>query len=147
MNRFAERLSLFALPALFAAQAWAQQPPAPRMEDAAHKEAVSAAPSSSRLAKSSARTIIPTMPHLLFGALPVATKSDEARKLIEKSIDLYENVMLDDSIASAKQATVRDPQFALAYAVWAYAADRTQPAPEAVKKAKALAVNASEEEQ
>ncbi|MBV9888592.1 MAG: hypothetical protein JO119_18765, partial [Acidobacteria bacterium] len=37
--------------------------------------------------------------------------------------------------------------FALAYAVWAYAADRSQPVPEAVKKAKALAATAPEDEQ
>jgi predicted Zn-dependent protease len=144
MNRFAVRLTLFALPALFAAQTWAQESPAPTMEKAAHKEALPANP---RPAKPSAATVVPMTPHMLFGALPVATKSDEARKLLEKSIDLYENVLLDESIASAKQATVRDPHFALAYAIWAYAADRTQPVPEAVKKAKALAVNAPEEEQ
>jgi len=148
MNRFAVRLAILALPSLLAASAWAQsqqpQAPASRVEEAASKEAV---PPSKPAAKSPAVAPIAPLTRNLFGALPVATRSDEARKLLEKSIDQYENVLLDNSVVNARQATVRDPHFALAYAIWGYAANRTQPAPEAVKRARALAATATPDEQ
>jgi tetratricopeptide (TPR) repeat protein len=149
MNRLSVRLAVLALPALLATQVWGQQPqtqPAQgsRVEQAAHKEPV---PASKPAAHRAAKAIAPATPHALFGVFPVATRSDEARKLVEKSIDEYENVLLDNSIATAKQATVRDPKFALAYAVWGYAANRTQPAPEAIKHARALLPTATPDEQ
>jgi tetratricopeptide (TPR) repeat protein len=146
MNRLVVRLGVLALPVLLATQVWAQQPPASRVEEAAHKEAVPASkPAAAH--KAAAKAIAPATPLALFGVFPIATRSDEARKLLEKSIDQYENVLLDNSVASAKQATVRDPHFALAYAVWGYAANRTQPAPEAIKRARALVATATPDEQ
>ena len=129
MNRLFARLGVLALPALLATQVWAQQPqsqsaPASRVEQAAHKEPVPASKPAAAHRAAKARRIAPATPHALFGVFPIATRSDEARKLVEKSIDEYENVLLDNSVASAKQATVRDPKFALAYAVWGYAANR-----------------------
>jgi tetratricopeptide (TPR) repeat protein len=146
MNRFVVRLGVLALPVFLATQVWAQQAPASRVEEAAHKEAV---PASKPAAAHKARPagIAPKTPIALFGVFPVATRSDEARKLLEKSIDQYENVLLDNSVATAKQATVRDPHFALAYAIWGYAANRTQPAPEAIKRARALLTTATPDEQ
>jgi tetratricopeptide (TPR) repeat protein len=79
-------------------------------------------------------------------AFPVATKSAEARKLVEIALDQYENVLLDNSVESARKATEKDPQFALAYAVWSFAARRTQPNPEALRKAEVLAANAPADE-
>lgn len=85
-------------------------------------------------------------PQQLFGSLPLSTRSPEARKLVEQAIDQYENVMLDDCLASARKATEKDPKFALAYAVWSFAARRDEPAPEAIAKANALAAAAPPEE-
>ncbi|HUE42196.1 MAG TPA: tetratricopeptide repeat protein [Candidatus Sulfotelmatobacter sp.] len=146
MNRFVVRLGVLALPVLLATQIWAQQAPASRVEEAVHKEAVPASkPAAAH--KAGHKAIAPATPLALFGVFPIATHSDEARKLLEKSINEYENVLLDNSVANAKQATVRDPHFALAYAVWGYAANRTQPAPEAIKHARALLPTATADEQ
>jgi hypothetical protein len=79
-------------------------------------------------------------------AFPVATKSVEAQKLVEVAFDQYENVLLDDSAASARKATEKDPDFALAYAVWSFAAHHDQPNPRAAQKAELLAANAPSEE-
>src|SRR5581483_3676979 len=81
-----------------------------------------------------------------FGSLPVATRSPEARKLLEQAIEQYENVELDTCLASARKATEQDPQFALAYAVWSFAARRDEPAPAAIAKANQLAAAAPAEE-
>src|SRR5262249_2598886 len=83
----------------------------------------------------------------LFGTIPIATRSDEARKLLETSIDQYENVLLDRSVASAQKAAAKDAHFALAYSFWSYAARRGQPSPEALQHARALAVHAGPDEQ
>lgn len=83
---------------------------------------------------------------MLFGSFPVGTHSMEARQLVEQALDQYENVMLRESLESARKAVEKDPKFALAYAVWSFTARRDQPAPEVVSKAKALAVSAPDEE-
>jgi tetratricopeptide (TPR) repeat protein len=150
MNRLVVRLGVLALPLVLATHGWAQQSqPASssRVEEAAHKEAVPASKPASAHRPAKPSTIASATPKALFGVFPVATRSDEARKLVEKSIDQYENVLLDNSVATAKQATVRDPKFALAYAIWGYAANRSQPAPEAVKRARALLPAATPDEQ
>jgi predicted Zn-dependent protease len=141
MNRFAARYLLLVLPSLFAAHASAQQPPAPRVEETSHKEAVPATPAAP------VAPISASGQRQLFGTLSIAIKSDEARKLLEKSIDQYENVLLDMSVSNAHQAAIKDPHSALAFAVWSYAANRSQPATEALKRAKALAPKATPDEQ
>jgi tetratricopeptide (TPR) repeat protein len=142
MNRLAARYVLLAVPALFGAHASAQQPPAPRVAEASSKVAVPATP-----APGAPIAPLSTGQRQLFGTLPISIKSDEARKLLEKSIDQYENVLLDMSVSNAHQAAIKDPHSALAFAVWSYAANRTQPATEALKRAKALAPKATPEEQ
>jgi predicted Zn-dependent protease len=138
MNRFAVRCSLLAIPLLLAANTWAQQPPATHVAEASSKESVPPAPVAP----------IPTLgQRQLFGTLLVATKSDDARKLLEKSIDQYENYLLEMSASTAHEATAKDPHFALAFAVWSYETYRSQPAPEALKHAKALAPKAAPDEQ
>jgi predicted Zn-dependent protease len=136
MNRVTVCRSLLALPLLLAANTCAQQPPASHVTEASSKESVPAA-----------TPIAPIGQRQLFGSLPVATKSDDARKLLEKAIDQYENVLLEMSVSNAHQAATKDPHFALAFAVWSYAANRTQPNAEALKHAKALASKASPDEQ
>ena len=153
MNRLVARLGVLALPALLAAQVLAQQPTGANASCTVSGSRKP--PTKSRCLRQSlpplsgrqGSRIAPATPHALFGVFPIATRSDEARKLVEKSIDEYENVLLDNSVATAKQATVRDPKFALAYAVWGYAANRTQPAPEAIKHARALLPTAAPDEQ
>jgi len=76
----------------------------------------------------------------------VGSKSADAGKLVEVALEQYENVWLERSVESARQATQKDPQFALAYAVWSFAARRTQPDFEALRKAETLAVNAPADE-
>src|SRR5262245_4930518 len=87
----------------------------------------------------------PATPAHVF-AFAVSTKSAEARKLVETAIDEYENVLLDRSVESARRATEKDPQFALAYAVWSFAARRTRPDREALRKAESLADHAPADE-
>lgn len=79
-------------------------------------------------------------------AFLVGSKSAEARKLVESALDQYENVWLERSVESARQATEKDPQFALAYGVWSFAARRTQPDFEALRKAETLSANAPADE-
>jgi tetratricopeptide (TPR) repeat protein len=134
MNRFSARFLLLIFPSIFGAQAWAQQPAA-HVEETARKEA--AAP-----------PIAPIVHRQqLFGTLPVATRSDDARKLLETALDQYENGLLDMSVATAHKAAAKDSHFALAFAVWSYAAHRGQPSADALQHAKSLAARAAPEEQ
>jgi tetratricopeptide (TPR) repeat protein len=79
-------------------------------------------------------------------AYAVSTRSAEATRLVETSLEQYENVLLDSSVDSARRAAEKDPQFALAYAVWSFAARRTQPNVAALRKAEALAAAAPADE-
>lgn len=134
MRRFFARYFLLIFPAAFAVGAVAQTPQ--------HvTEASSRKPAGSRA------RILPVAKSKLFGTLPISTKSVEARQLVETALDQYENVMLDTSVDTAKKAVEKDPQFALAYAVWAFASRRGEPNPEARQKARDLAKNAPPEEQ
>ena len=81
---------------------------------------------------------IPVGSQLLYGALPLSTKSAAARHNLEMALDQYENASFDEAIMHAQLATEKDPNFALSYAVWSFAARRSAPAPEALKKAKSL---------
>lgn len=102
-----------------------------------------------KASKDPAKQPVPAPPpaQLFIGTIPVSTRSVEARTLTEKALDDYENVELDECIALSKQATEKDPQFALAYAVWSFAARRDEPAADALAKATALAPNAPPDEQ
>src|SRR5579859_710534 len=131
MNRFTVRWLLLAFPSLLGYPAWAQTS-ARVTETTAHKAA--------------SRAIAPVSRQQLFGTLPLATRSQEARTLIETAIDQYENVLLDASIATSRKAAGEDPHSALAYAVWSFAARRGEPAPDALQRAKALAPHATAEE-
>jgi len=132
MNRCAPRLLvLFSL--AFAAGTAAAQTEGPRVE-------------TTRARPGAAKPAVSVMPQQLFGSLPVSTRSAEARQLVEKALDDYENVMLPESLASARKAAAKDPKFALAYAMWSFVARRDEPAPLALAKANALGVSAPPEE-
>jgi predicted Zn-dependent protease len=133
MTRFSARWLLLIFPSLFATSVWAQNTMAPVKVTTTRKSTSPAA-------------IAPISRQQLFGTLPLTTRSEEARNLLETAIDQYENVLLDSSAASASQAAEKDPHFALAYAVWSFAARRTQPAPDALQRAKVLVTRASPDE-
>lgn len=135
MKRFLSKLWLLTYPGLFAACAiaQAQQPETAALADVDARPAPEA----------STAGVAPS--HVF--AFAVSTKSADARKLVESALDQYENVWLDRSVESARLATQKDPQFALAYAVWSFAARRTQPDSAALRQAETLAANAPPDEQ
>jgi tetratricopeptide (TPR) repeat protein len=133
MNRFLLKSAALLMATFLSAAAWASPQQSASITD--------------RELKSPADAVLPSAPaagHVF--AFPVASKSVEAQKLVEVAIDQYENVLLDDSAASARKATEKDPNFSLAYAVWSFAARRNQPNPQATLKAEQLAKNAPPEE-
>ena len=81
-----------------------------------------------------------------FGTLAISTKSKDAKENLEMALDQYENAGFDQAMMHAEMATNSDPKFALAYAVWAFAARRSAPAPEVLAKAKALATKCTHDE-
>jgi tetratricopeptide (TPR) repeat protein len=83
---------------------------------------------------------------LLFGSLGIASKSVEARQQLEMAIDQYENAQYADAILHAQKATEKDPNFALAYALWSYAAKWIGSAPDALAKAQGLSAKCAPDE-
>lgn len=108
-----------------AATGWAQQ--APHLQ-----------PAKSTTAAAKPAVKIPVGSQLLYGAMPISTKSLAARNNLELALEQYENANFDEAILHARLATQKDPGFALGYALWSFAARRTTPAPEALDKAKTL---------
>ena len=133
MNRMYRRSLALIFPVLLAAQITRAQEHAPRVEEAKSRAAGS--------------TRIAPVPLLLFGTIPVSTRSVEARKFAEMSLDKYENVMLDDSIVLAQHATEKDPEFAFGYALLSFASRRGIPNSAALARAKALLPHTSPDEQ
>lgn len=133
MKRFAARYFLLILPSLFATLALAQTP-APHVEE-----------TSSRAAKNAPR--VAPLSQQLFGAIPIATKSEEARKFVEIAWDKYENAMYDVAVTQARHATEKDPQSALGFAMVSFAARRGMPDAAALAKAKSLLPRATPDEQ
>ena len=133
MNRMYRSSLALIFPVLFAAQMIRAQEHPPRVE-----EAKSRAASSPRVAPA---------PLLLFGAIPVSTRSVEARKFAELSLDKYENVLLHDAVIQAQHATEKDPNFALGYALLSFASRTGIPNIAALERAKALLPQAPPDEQ
>jgi tetratricopeptide (TPR) repeat protein len=131
MNGFLRRFSFFAAAGLAAASAFA------RPQQSASAESDLASPPAASVAR--------IVPGRVF-AFSVSTKSPEAKQLVESALDQYENALLDSSVESARRATEKDPHFALAYAVWSFAARRTQPNVAALGKAELLAAQAPADE-
>ena len=133
MNRLFLKSLLLLLPALIAAPSWAHP-----------QQSASVAENEAKAPAATTRAASPVIGHVF--AFPVATKSAEAQKLVETAIDQYENHLLDDSVRTAQSAAAKDPQFALAYAVWSYATRGSSPNPEAAQKAELFAAHATAEE-
>jgi tetratricopeptide (TPR) repeat protein len=133
MNRMYRSSLALIFPVLFTAQMIRAQEHPPRVE-----EAKSRAASSPRIAPA---------PLLLFGAIPVSTRSVEARKFAEMSLDKYENVLMHDAIVQAQHATEKDPDFALGYALLSFASRAGIPNSAALERAKVLLPHAPADEQ
>lgn len=118
------RISLVLFIALFSTSIWAQQSPQVQSAKAA-------------AAKAPVRASTGTQ--LLYGSIPISTRSVAARQNLEMALDQYENAGFDEATMHAELATDKDPKFALGYALWSFAARRASPAPEALKKAKEFA--------
>jgi hypothetical protein len=130
MVRFAARWFLLIFPT-FAASAFAQTT-APHVEPASHR-AAHASP-------------IAPLPQQLFGAIPLSTRSTEARKSLELAWDKYENAMYQSSVNLARQAAKKDQHSSLSYAMVSFAARRGMPDAAALAKAKALLSRATPDE-
>ena len=125
------RISFVLFIALFSTSTWAQQSP--------HVQ-----PAKATAAKAPVTVAIGTQ--LLYGSIPISTRSLAARQNLEMALDQYENAGFDEATMHAELATDKDPKFALGYALWSFAARRSSPAPEALKKAKEFASKCSEDE-
>src|SRR5262250_650997 len=134
MSRFLQKFFLLIFPAAYAVGAWAQSQPAPHVESAASKAA------------SRSASIAPLRQHL-FGAIPLSTKSEDARKSLEQAWDSYENAMYDVSADQARRASKKDPNSAMAFAMISFAARRTTPDPASLAKAESLISHAAPDEQ
>lgn len=132
MVRYAARWFLLIFPAFIASGALAQTP-SPRME-----------PASNRAARTAP---VAPLSQQLFGAIPLSTKSEDARKSLEQAWDKYENAMYDPAANEARKAAQKDPHSALSYAMVSFAARRGMPDAAALAKAKALLPHATPDEQ
>jgi tetratricopeptide (TPR) repeat protein len=135
MNRLSARLLLLTLPLAAGAQARGQAPAARVEEAKAHG------------AKGGGAARVAPLPQHLFGGIPLATHSEEARKDVELALDKYENALLEDAAVHAKHATEKDPHFALGFAVLAFATRRGVPDHDALARAKDLLPHATPSEQ
>jgi tetratricopeptide (TPR) repeat protein len=133
MNRIYRRSVALIFPLLFAGQTLGAQAYPPRVEEAKSRAA-------------SPAHIAPA-PLLLFGVIPVSTRSVEARKFAELALDKYENVLLHDAVVQARHATEKDPDFALGYALLSLASRTGIPNSAALERAKVLLPRAPADEQ
>ena len=133
MARFAARWFLLIFPAFFASSALAQTA-APHAKPASNRAATHTSP-------------VAPLPQQLFGAIPLSTKSEAARKSLELAWDKYENAMYEPAANLARQAMQKDPQSALSYALVSFAARRGMPDAAALAKAKTLLSRATPDEQ
>src|SRR5712675_2601175 len=133
MNRFSARVLLLIFPSLWGCPLWAQNP-------APHVQAAKAR------SKSSAAKVAPIARQQLFASIPISTRSEEARKFVEISLDKYENHIVDGAVLNARKAINRDPQFALGYAALSLASLGSIPDAAALGRAKALLPHTSRDE-
>jgi len=80
------------------------------------------------------------------GKVPLSTKSEEARKLYDEGVALFDQVRFHDARQKFIQAEAKDPNFAMAHYQLAITSTSTNDAQEHLKKAVALADQATEGE-
>ncbi len=83
---------------------------------------------------------------LVFGSIGIASKSVAAKQQLEIALDSYETAQYAEAVKHAQIAAEKDPQSALAYAVWSYAARWIGSAPDALEKAQALSAKSAPDE-
>jgi tetratricopeptide (TPR) repeat protein len=96
-------------------------------------------------ANAAAVKAVPASQHV-FGSIGIASKSIEARQQLELALERYENAQYDESIEHSKLAVEKDPNCALAFALWSYAARWTTPTPDAAQKAVELSAKSAADE-
>ena len=133
MNRFAARFWLLIFPSLFTSTVWGQAP-SPHVENAAARAAAST-------------PAVAGVGQQLFGAIPLSTRSVQARRLLEQAVDNYENAIYRESAVLARRAAEADPQSAFAYAMLSFASRRIMPDAAALANAKSLLPRATPDEQ
>jgi tetratricopeptide (TPR) repeat protein len=133
MRHTAAKGLLLILAGLPAAPSWAQQ-----TAQIAH--------TTDTKALSAKATRISPPSQLVFGSLGIASKSVEARHEVEMALDSYETAQYADSVEHARKAVEKDPNCAIAYALWSYAARWTVAAPEAAQKAQSLSDRSAADE-
>lgn len=133
MNRLAARFFLLIFPSLFASTVWGQAT-SPRVENAAAR-AEAGVPGAVGVSQQ------------LFGAIPLSTRSVQARRSLELAVDNYENAMYRESAVLARRAAEADPQSAFAYAMLSFASRRIMPDAAALANAKSLLPRATPDEQ
>ena len=131
MRHTAANVFLLILTGAFAAPTWSQQTahitPA---KTTTSKPAVKVTPSA----------------QLIFGSIGIASKSVAAKQQLEIALDSYETAQYAEAVKHAQIAAEKDPQSALAYAVWSYAARWIGSAPDALAKAQALSAKSALDE-
>ena len=80
------------------------------------------------------------------GKVPLSTRSDEARKLYDEGVALFDQVRFHDARQKFLQAEAKDPDFAMAHYQLAITSTSTKDAQEHLKQAVALADKATEGE-
>ncbi len=125
------RILLVLFLALFSTKIWAQE--------TAHIQ-----PAKANAAKTPVKVVSGTQ--LLYGSIPLSTKSLAARQNLEMALDQYENAGFEEAIMHAQLAVDKDAKFAMGYALWSFAARRSEPAPDALKKAKELSTKCAGDE-
>jgi len=96
-------------------------------------------------AKAAAVRGIPASQHV-FGSIGISSRSIETREQLELAFERYENAQYAESIQHSKLAVEKDPNCALAFALWSYAARWTTPSPDAAQKALALSAKSAADE-
>ena len=94
-NRFLINILILALPAVLPAGARAFP-----------QQSASVSDSDVKVSASGVRAGAPVIGHAF--AFPVATKSEEAQRLLKAALDQYENVLLNSSVESARKATEKE---------------------------------------
>ncbi|MGB2668583.1 MAG: tetratricopeptide repeat protein [Candidatus Acidiferrum sp.] len=131
MRHTAANVFMLILTGAFAAPTWSQQ--------TAH-----VTPAKATTSKPAGKVTPP--PQLVFGSIGIASNSVAAKQQLEIALDSYETAQYAEAVKHAQIAAEKDPQSALAYAVWSYAARWIGSAPDALEKAQALSAKSAPDE-
>jgi tetratricopeptide (TPR) repeat protein len=132
MRHTAANVFLLILTGTLAVPTWSQQ------------QTVHVTPAKATTAKAAVKVMPPAQ--LVFGSIGIASRSVAAKQQLEIALDSYEIAQYAGAVKHAQIAAEKDPQSALAYAVWSYAARYIGSAPDALEKAEALSAKSAPDE-